>query len=63
LKTIVTLRDPIARELSVYNHMVNDYVNGVGGDLWYNKIKVKQKGKRSVISFDTYVETQTREEI
>eukprot|EP00531_Pseudo-nitzschia_arenysensis_P019505 CAMPEP_0116126296 /NCGR_PEP_ID=MMETSP0329-20121206/6260_1 /TAXON_ID=697910 /ORGANISM="Pseudo-nitzschia arenysensis, Strain B593" /LENGTH=328 /DNA_ID=CAMNT_0003620377 /DNA_START=84 /DNA_END=1070 /DNA_ORIENTATION=+ len=53
LKMIVILRDPVARELSLYNHKVNGFLtNPVKGE-WYMAVG-REDG--SVISFDEYVD-------
>ena len=53
LKMIVILRDPVARELSLYNHMVHDFVAIPVKGEWYMDVG-REDG--SVMSFGEYVD-------
>ena len=53
LKIMVSLWDPIARELSIYNHMLYYYLVNPDLNLWYADI-ARLDG--SVMSFDDYVD-------
>lgn len=53
LKMIVILRDPVARELSLYNHKVDAFLTNPVKGMWYSRIG-REDG--SVISFDEYID-------
>lgn len=53
LKMIVILRDPVARELSLYNHKVDAFLTNPVKGMWYSDIG-REDG--SVISFDECVD-------
>merc|ERR1740124_1702229 len=53
LKIILIVRDPAARELSLYNHMVDQYTAEGAGDNWFNIIA----SKGEVLGFDEYVDS------
>jgi len=52
LKIIINMRDPAARELSLYNHMLLECSNNPSSDEWYSII-TSEDG--SVMNFDDYV--------
>ena len=52
LKIILVLRDPAARELSLYNHMVVEYLKTKSRDEWFSVV-AKEDGL--AMSFDEYV--------
>ena len=52
LKIMVTLRDPVARELSWYNHMLYEFLKTKDSLGWY--AEVTKNGK--ILSFDEYVD-------
>ena len=55
VKMIVLLRDPVAREVSLYNHVANDYLtNAEPLNPWYKPIGQKDG---SIMSFDKFVDT------
>lgn len=55
LKIIVVLREPVTRELSLYNHLVFDCVNLAREERtsWHNQ--VINKDDKSIMSFDDFV--------
>jgi len=55
LKLILILRDPAARELSLYNHMVNAYMKDEDNDSWVSEVAAKDGP--GVMGFDEYVES------
>ncbi len=55
VKMIVILRDPVTRELSLYNHIVNDYLENPDNPTPVFRSISKKDG--SVMSFEEYVDT------
>lgn len=59
LKIIAILREPVSRELSLYNHMVSRYKEtGGDGDQWFGAVATDryQNNNNQTISFDEYVD-------
>ena len=54
LKIILTLREPVSRELSLYNHMRNTHIRVNSTDQWYDKHVTSETG--ALYDFDEYVE-------
>ena len=58
LKVIAVLREPIARELSLYNHRVFEYLQSKDRTQWYSDVS-KEDG--SVMSFHEYTDILTND--
>ena len=56
LKIIVSLRDPMARELSFYNHKVCEFLETRNDNGWYKDILLKNDGQKTIMTFDEYVD-------
>jgi len=56
LKIILIVRDPVSRELSLYNHMVVEYQLHRARDEWYSVIAAEDG---SIMTFDEYVKSYT----
>ena len=54
LKIILTLRDPVSRELFLYNHIWTSHVRFNTTDQWYDKPVNVETG--TIYDFDKYVE-------
>ena len=53
VKIILVVRDPISRELSLYNHMLTKYLETQSKDAWFSEV-ASEDG--SALGFDEYVE-------
>lgn len=58
LKVIVVLREPVARELSLYNHKVEKYSKNKDSNQWYSDIAKKDE---SIMSFHEYADVLINE--
>lgn len=58
LKVIVVLREPVSRELSLYNHRVSEYLQTKDRNQWYSNV-LKEDG--SVMPFHNYTDIVIRD--
>lgn len=58
LKVIVVLREPVSRELSLYNHKVFEYMETKAKDQWYSDVSA---GNTSVVPFTKYLDILVRD--
>jgi len=61
LKIILTLRDPVSRELSLYNHMRNMHARDNTTDQWYDMYVTSETG--ALYDFDEYVENVLKKKL
>lgn len=54
LKLMVILREPLSRELSLYNHLRSDFMETKNMDDWYSHVAF---ANGTVMSFDHYIKT------